>query len=57
MQDISIKSRSNQQVKRNRMESISVLCLLRYRKDEKDKNKIVPDEEAARVVQDILHGS
>lgn len=55
--DISIKSRSNQQVKRMNGEYIGSFVCYGYRKDEKDKNKIVPDEEAARVVQDILHGS
>ena len=52
--DISIKSRSNQQVKRMNGEYIGSFVCYGYRKDEKDKNKIVPDEEAARVVQDIF---
>lgn len=52
--DISIKSRSNQQAKRLNGEYIGAFVCYGYRKDEQDKNKIVPDEEAARVVQDIF---
>lgn len=52
--DISIKSRSNQQAKRMNGEYIGAFVCYGYRKDEQDKNKIVPDEEAARVVQDIF---
>ncbi len=52
--DISIKSRSNQQVKRLNGEYIGSFVCFGYKKDEQDKNKIVPDEEAARVVQDIF---
>lgn len=52
--DISIKSRSNQQAKRMNGEYIGAFVCYGYRKDAQDKNKIVPDEEAARVVQDIF---
>ncbi len=52
--DISIKSRSNQQAKRMNGEYIGAFVCYGYKKDEQDKNKIVPDEEAARVVQDIF---
>lgn len=46
--DISIKSRSNQQAKRMNGDYIGAFVCYGYRKDEQDKNKIVPDEEAAR---------
>lgn len=35
-------------------EYIGAFVCYGYRKDEQDKNKIIPDEEAARVVQDIF---
>lgn len=52
--DISIKSRTNQQAKRMNGEYIGAFVCYGYKKDEQDKNRIVPDEEAAGVVREIF---
>lgn len=52
--DISIKMRSNLEVKRKRGEYIGAFVSYGYRKSEEDKNRIVVDEYAAGVVKDIF---
>ena len=52
--DISIKIRSNLQVKRKNGEFIGAFAPYGYVKSEKDKNLLVPDPYAAGVVQDIF---
>ncbi len=52
--DISIKIRSNLEVKRKRGEYIGAFVSYGYRKSEEDKNRIVVDEYAAGVVKDIF---
>lgn len=52
--DISIKIRSNLEVKRKRGEYIGAFVSYGYRKSEEDKNRIVADEYAAGVVKDIF---
>jgi DNA invertase Pin-like site-specific DNA recombinase len=52
--DISLKSRSNQKAKRMNGEFIGAFCCYGYCKDSVDKNRIVPDPEAAEVVRDIF---
>ena len=53
--DISIKIRSQLQVKRKNGEFIGAFAPYGYCKSEEDKNKLVIDEYAATVVQDIFH--
>ena len=52
--DISIKIRSNLEMKRKRGEYIGAFLTYGYLKSEEDKNKIVVDSYAAEVVKDIL---
>ena len=52
--DISIKIRSQLQVKRKNGEFIGAFAPYGYEKDEKDKNKLVIDPYAAEVVRDIF---
>lgn len=52
--DISIKIRSHLDVKRRKGEFIGSFTVFGYRKDEQDHNRIVVDDYAAKVVQDIF---
>ena len=52
--DISIKIRSNLEVKRKRGEYIGAFVSYGYQKSAEDKNQIVVDEYAAGVVKDIF---
>ncbi len=52
--DISIKIRSNLEMKRKRGEYIGAFLTYGYLKSEEDKNKIVVDSYAAEVVKDIF---
>lgn len=52
--DISIKIRSQLQVKRKNGEFIGAFAPYGYQKDEKDKNQLVVDLYAAEVVRDIF---
>ncbi len=52
--DISIKIRSQLQVKRKNGEFIGAFAPYGYEKDEKDKNKLILDPYAAEVVRDIF---
>ncbi len=52
--DISIKVRSNLEVKRRQGEFISNFTVYGYAKDPKDKNHLIIDEYAAAVVRDIF---
>ena len=52
--DISIKIRSQLQVKRKNGEFIGAFAPYGYQKDEKDKNQLVVDVYAAEVVRDIF---
>jgi len=52
--DISIKIRSQLQVKRKNGEFVGAFAPYGYEKDEKDKNKLVIDTYAAEVVRDIF---
>ena len=52
--DISIKVRSNLEVKRRQGQFISNFTVYGYAKDTKDKNHLVIDEYAAGVVRDIF---
>lgn len=52
--DISVKVRSQQDVKRRSGQFIGAFAVYGYRKDENDKNKLVIDEEAACVVRMIF---
>lgn len=58
--DISIKIRSHLEVKRKNGEYIGAFTPYGYRKDENDRNRLVPDLYAAGVVKEIfrmkLHG-
>lgn len=58
--DISIKIRSHLEVKRKNGEYIGAFTPYGYKKDENDRNRLVPDLYAAGVVKDIfrmkLHG-
>ena len=51
--DISIKIRSHLDIKRRKGEFIGSFTVFGYRKDERDHNRIVVDEYAAKVVRDI----
>lgn len=53
--DISIKIRSQLQVKRKNGEFIGAFAPYGYEKSEQDKNQLVVDAYAAEVVQDIFH--
>ena len=52
--DISVKIRSHLEVKRQNGEYVSNYCPYGYVKCETDKSRIVPDEFAGHVVQDIF---
>ena len=52
--DISIKIRSHLEVKRQNGEFVGNFCAYGYQKAEDDHNRIVPDEHAGLVVQDIF---
>ena len=52
--DISVKIRSHLEVKRQNGEYVSNYCPYGYVKSETDKSRIVPDEFAGHVVQDIF---
>lgn len=52
--DISIKVRSNLDVKRRQGEFISNFTVYGYQKDAEDKNRLVIDEYAAGIVRDIF---
>lgn len=52
--DISGKVRSHQRVKREKGEFIGAFAVYGYRKDERDRNRLVPDGYAARVVREIF---
>lgn len=58
--DISIKIRSHLEVKRKNGEYIGAFTPYGYKKDENDRNRLIPDLYAAGVVKDIfwmkLHG-
>lgn len=49
--DISGKVRSQQKVRRERGEYIGAFAVYGYRKDEKNKNRLVPDPYASRIVR------
>lgn len=51
--DISIKSRSALQAKRQNGDYVGACPIYGYRRDPENKNHLVPDEYAARVVRDI----
>ena len=52
--DISGKVRSHQRVKREKGEFIGAFAVYGYCKDGQDRNKLVPDAYAARIVRDIF---
>lgn len=52
--DISIKVRSNLDVKRKNGEFISNFAVYGYEKDPENKNQLIVDEDAAEVVRDIF---
>lgn len=52
--DISIKIRSSLEAKRQNGEYVGNYCVYGYQKDEKNHNRIVPDEYASHVVQDMF---
>ncbi len=52
--DISIKIRSHLAIKRERGECIAPFAVYGYKKDEKNKNQLVVDEEAAAIVCEIF---
>ena len=53
--DISVKVRSQQKIKRENGEFIGAFCMYGYKKSERKKNMLVPDEYAAYIVQWIFH--
>ena len=53
--DISVKIRSQLEIKRKRGEYLGSFAAYGYMKSETDKNKLVIDEYAADVVRDIFH--
>lgn len=52
--DISVKVRSNLEIKRKSGQYIGAFVVYGYLKDEEDHNRIVPDEYAKEVVRDIF---
>ena len=52
--DISVKTRTALEAKRRKGDYVGACPVYGYRRDEKNKNHLVPDEYAARVVQDIF---
>nr|WP_237076294.1 MULTISPECIES: recombinase family protein [unclassified Neglectibacter] len=53
--DISIKIRSQLEIKRQRGDFIGSFAVFGYQKDPSDRHKLVPDEYAADVVRDIFN--
>lgn len=53
--DISIKIRSQQDVKRRKGQFIAPFAMFGYLKDPKDKHRLMVDEFAAGVVRDMFH--
>ena len=53
--DISIKTRSALQSKRQNGDYVGACPVYGYRRDPENKNHLVPDEYAAQVVRDIYH--
>ena len=51
--DISVKTRSALRSKRKNGDYVGSCPVYGYRKDPENKNRLIPDEDAARVVQDI----
>lgn len=54
-QDISVKIRSSQAIKRKNGQCIAPFAAFGYLKDPNNKNKLIVDETAAAVVQDIFN--
>lgn len=52
--DISIKIRSSLEAKRQNGEYVGNYCAYGYQKDENNHNRIIPDEYAGHIVQDIF---
>ena len=52
--DISCKVKSHQRMKREKGEFIGAFAVYGYRKDENDKNRLVPDRYAAHIVKTIF---
>jgi len=52
--DISIKTRSALEAKRNNGDYVGACTIYGYKKDDENKNHLVADEYAAKVVQDIF---
>ena len=52
--DISVKIRSQLDVKRKKGDFVGSFAVYGYKKDEQDKNRLVIDEEAASIVRDIF---
>lgn len=52
--DISVKIRSQLEIKRKRGQFIGAFAVYGYMKDESDKNRLVVDEYAADIVRDIF---
>lgn len=53
-QDISEKIKSHQRVKREKGQFIGAFAVYGYQKDREDKNKLVPDGYAAKIVKNIF---
>lgn len=53
-QDISVKIRSSQAIKRKNGQCIAPFAAFGYLKDPENKNKLIVDETAATIVQDIF---
>ncbi|MGL5435517.1 MAG: recombinase family protein [Lachnospiraceae bacterium] len=53
-QDISIKIRSNFEIKRKKGDCIAPFCVYGYRKDPENKNRLLVDELVAGNIQDIF---
>lgn len=52
--DVSVKIRSQLQIKRQKGEFINPFAVFGYKKSEKDKHRIEIDEYAANIVRDIF---
>lgn len=52
--DISVKIRTNLDVKRRKGEFVGSFAPYGYKKDEEDRNKLIIDEEAAKIVRQIF---
>ncbi len=52
--DISIKTRSALEAKRNNGDYVGACTIYGYKKDEENKNHLIIDEYAAKIVQDIF---